>query len=102
MAAYVIAQMEVQNVEMYRDYGEKVLPMIAASGGKLLAATNADVREGRLPFPRTIIVEFPDMEAAKAWYESEEYQAILPLRTESTTGTLFMVEGFSMPEASVE
>ncbi len=99
MPVYVIAQMEVHDVEMYREYGEKVLPMVAASGGNLLAATDADVHEGTLPYRRTVIVEFPSMEAAKTWYESDEYQAILPLRTKSTTGTVFMVEGFSMPEA---
>ena len=51
---------------------------------------------------RTVLGEFPTMEAAKTWYESDEYRAILPLRTQSTKGTLLMVEGFSMPEASAD
>ena len=72
-----------------------------AAGIKLLAANdNAEVREGMQPFPRTVIVEFPDMEAARAWYESGDYQAIAPLRQAASTGTLFMIEGFSISDAS--
>ncbi len=101
MPAYVVAQMEVHDIETYRDYAGKVMPTFAAFGGKLLAANDAaDVREGSQPFPRTVIAEFPDMEAACAWYESSDYQAIAPLRQAASNGTLFIVEGFSIPEAS--
>ena len=103
MAVYVLAQMKVHDIEMYRDYATKVPASFAAHGGKFLTATDtAEVLEGTQPYPRTILGEFESKEAALAWYESEEYQAILPLRTDSTTGTLFIVEGFSMPEASAE
>ena len=103
MPAYIIAQMQVHDIETYRDYATKVPPTVAAFDGKILAASDtAEVREGTQPFPRTVIVEFSDMEAARAWYESDEYQAILPLRQKSTTGTVFMIEGFSLPEATGE
>ncbi len=46
---------------------------------------------------RLSLGEFPNSEAAREWYESEEYRAILPLRLEATTGTLFFVEGITMP-----
>ena len=103
MPAYIIAQRQVHDIETYRDYGAKVPPTIAAFGGKILAASDtAEVLEGTQPYPRTVILEFPNMEAAMAWYESDEYQAILPLRQKSSTGTVFMIEGFSLPEAPVE
>ena len=38
-------------------------------------------------------VEFPDLEAAYAWYESDGYQAILPLRTENSDSSAIVVEG---------
>lgn len=97
MPAYVIAQMEVHDIPKYREYASKVIGTIGTSGGKLLAANTAEVREGELPFKRTIIGEFPSADAARAWYESGAYQAIAPLRQQSTAGTLFIVEGFSMP-----
>jgi uncharacterized protein (DUF1330 family) len=93
----VIAQMEVYDIPKYHEYASKVMTTIGASGGKLLAANTAEIREGELPFKRTIIGEFPSADAARTWYESDAYQAIVPLRQQATTGTLFIVEGFSMP-----
>ena len=99
MAAYIVAQMHVHDVAKYLDYASKVGATIGNHGGSILAANEADVREGSPPFTRTVIGEFPTLQAGHDWYESAEYQAILPLRLESTTGTLFFVEGITMPPA---
>jgi uncharacterized protein (DUF1330 family) len=50
------------------------------------------VKEGFWP-GTVVIVEFPDVDAAKAWYESPAYQAILPLRTRNIDGSTLIVEG---------
>ena len=97
MAAYVVAQMLVHDLEKYLVYASQVGATIGNHGGKILTASEAEVREGSPPFSRTVIGEFPTLEAGREWYESDEYQAILPLRLESTTGTLFFVEGITMP-----
>ena len=98
MAAYVIAQMTVHDLALYREYAAKVPATVAAHGGRfLVAADSADVREGEQPYPRTVIGEFPTLEAAQRWYESPEYQALAPLRQAAANGTVFMVEGFSVP-----
>ncbi len=97
MAAYVVAQMHVHDLEKYVVYASKIGPTALGYGGKILAANEAETKEASPPFTRTIIAEFPSSEAAREWYGSEEYQAILPLRLESTTGTLFFVEGIAMP-----
>ncbi len=46
-----------------------------------------------MEYPRTVILEFPSREAFRAWYDSPEYQEILPLRLDSTPGTLIAVNG---------
>ncbi len=99
MAAYVVAQMHVHDLEKYMTYASKVGESLARYSGKIGAASEAEVREGAPAFTRTVIAEFPDSEAARNWYESEEYQAIMPLRLEATTGSLFFVEGITMPPA---
>lgn len=48
--------------------------------------------EGEWP-GKLVIIEFPDRERATAWYESPEYQAILPLRTENSEGSAIIVDG---------
>jgi uncharacterized protein (DUF1330 family) len=98
MPAYVIAQMRVHDPTTYAEYASKVPPTVAPYGGRIVAANDVDVREGTPPYPRTVIGEFPTLEAAREWYESEAYQAVLPLRLAATTGLLFIVEGLTMPQ----
>jgi uncharacterized protein (DUF1330 family) len=40
-----------------------------------------------------VVIEFPSAEAARTWYNSPEYQAALPMRLETSRGTLFMFPG---------
>jgi uncharacterized protein (DUF1330 family) len=95
MPAYFIAQLQIHDRETYREYATKVGPTVAGYGGRLLVATSkVEVMEGELAHRRTVIGEFPSLEQARAWYESAEYQAIAPLRRASTTGPVFIVEGF--------
>lgn len=98
MAAYVIAQMSVHDLDMYRQYAAAVMSTIGPFGGRLVAANDAQAVEGSPAFPRTVIGEFPDMASLKAWYDSPDYQAVINLRKDATAGTLIMVEGLTMPE----
>lgn len=40
-----------------------------------------------------VVIEFPSMELARSWYESDAYKAIRPLRTEHTEGDVILVQG---------
>ena len=42
--------------------------------------------EGDALPPRTVVLEFPSVEAAKAWYNSPEYQEIIGIRHANATG----------------
>ncbi|TMB65844.1 MAG: DUF1330 domain-containing protein [Chloroflexi bacterium] len=97
MSAYVIAQFDVNDVNMYYEYASKIFETTKGYGRRILAANDAEVREGSIPHLRTIAGEFPSLDKARAWYDSESYQAIIGLRQNSTTGHLFMVEGLTMP-----
>lgn len=98
MPAYIIAQMAVHDVETYRKYALQVASTIGPFGGRLLvAADDAAELEGARPYPRTVIGEFADAATARAWYESEAYQQIQPLRASSADGAVYIIEGFSLP-----
>ena len=47
------------------------------------------------------LLEFPDMAAARAWYESPEYQAIIGLRTETGEYNAYIFEGGPRPPAGL-
>ncbi|WP_211852465.1 DUF1330 domain-containing protein [Plastoroseomonas hellenica] len=40
----------------------------------------------------SVVILFPDRARAEAWYRSPAYQAILPLRTENSDSTAFLVD----------
>ena len=97
MAGYVIANYEVTNGEGYQNYLATVVPTIAAHGGKILVAgSDHDGVEGS-PGPVTVVLEFPSKAAARAWYDSPEYQEIVHHRTDNTDGFLVMTETFQLP-----
>lgn len=53
---------------------------------------DVEVREGTWP-GTIVVIEFPDVEAARSWYDSPAYQDILPLRTIHIEGDVIIVEG---------
>lgn len=94
MPVYAVAQGTVEDRDMLNEYVAKVIPTIQASGGRIIGFDESpEVVEGEVVHPRTVILEFPSHEIFRAWYDSEAYQAILPLRLESTPGTLVVVNG---------
>ena len=55
-------------------------------------------RGGRYPLgnwtqQRLVVIEFPDMASAERFYDSPEYQKILPLRLKASKGRALLVEG---------
>jgi uncharacterized protein (DUF1330 family) len=94
MPVYVVAQGRIENRKMLDQYVVKVIPTIQSCGGRILGFDESpEVVEGEVGYPRTVILEFASREAFRFWYDSAEYQAILPLRLDSTPGTLVVVNG---------
>jgi uncharacterized protein (DUF1330 family) len=93
---YVVAQGRIEDREMLGEYVAKVIPSIQSGGGRILGFDESpEIVEGEVEHPRTVILEFPSREAFRAWYDSPDYQAILPLRLQSTPGTLIVVDGLA-------
>jgi uncharacterized protein (DUF1330 family) len=97
MAAYFIAQYVVTDPKLYREYQTAAAPTIQASGGEVVAFdVAAKTIEGTPPGPQTVIVKFASTEAAKAWYESPAYQAVVGKRLASTEGFAVISQSMNM------
>jgi uncharacterized protein (DUF1330 family) len=72
-------------------YLEQVEATVAPFGGRWLAQGEPEVVEGAWP-GTVVLMEFPDHASARAWYESPEYQKILPLRTRNSISDLVLVD----------
>ena len=87
MAAYFIAQYVVKDPDLYREYQAGAGPTIQASGAELVVFdVAAETVEGTPPGPQTVVIKFDSTEAAKAWYNSAEYQAVVGKRLQATEG----------------
>lgn len=75
-------KMNSENVRAYLGYGIKPIAVYGA----------IEALEGPAP-DGTIILQFPTMKDAKAWYDSPEYQAALPYRLNASEYRAFIIEG---------
>ena len=94
MSAYVISDVEILDHELIKTYRLLAQESIAKYGGRYLArGGQVEPVEGGWTPKAIIIVEFPDMARAKAWYQSAEYADALKVRTDALTRRLIFVEG---------
>jgi len=94
MAAYLVARITVHDEAKYAEYRAQVPPVIATHGGRYLVRGGAvEVKEGDPPPGRLVVVEFPDMASARAFYGNAEYAPLLKLRADSTESEVVIVEG---------
>jgi uncharacterized protein (DUF1330 family) len=94
MAAYFVVELEVTDAAAMAPYREAVPATIAQYGGRFLTrGGSSELIEGGPPPKRIVILEFADTAALKRWYNSPEYQAILPGRLNNSTSRAFVVEG---------
>jgi len=93
MPAYLINHLRIPGVPKpdNLEYLEAVEATFEPYGGKwLVLDADVEVIEGQWP-GSVVLMEFPDMETAKQWYRSPEYQQILHLRTDNVISDLILV-----------
>jgi uncharacterized protein (DUF1330 family) len=94
MAAYLIADVNVENADVYAEYRREVLPLIERFGGRFIVRGGAhEALEGDWRPARLVVIEFPSMAVLKEWYGSPEYKKLIALRQRASRGSLVAVEG---------
>jgi uncharacterized protein (DUF1330 family) len=94
MPAYLIARVEVTDWPRYREYTKATPGAIARFGGRFIVRGSEIVTLEGQPEPRRIvIIEFPNLEQAKAFYNSPEYAEAKKLRAGAAIGQFLAVDG---------
>jgi uncharacterized protein (DUF1330 family) len=94
MPAYLIAETDILDPEQYEQYKAASPGAVAAGGGRFVVrGGELAVLEGDWNPPRLVILEFENLEAAKAFYESPAYQAAIKLREGAAKLNMVAVEG---------
>lgn len=94
MPAYALAHLyDPQLNDDVLTYIERIQATMDPFGGRFLVhGPQVDVKEGSWP-GTIVILEFPTVEDARAWYDSAAYQAIIALRTDHIRADTLIVEG---------
>ena len=94
--AFVIVQIAINDRDGYHQYeiaGHQEI--FDRFSGKVVGLDESvEIVEGSWPCTRTVLIEFPTKELARAWYESDEYQAVVGLRHGAATSNLVIVSGY--------
>lgn len=97
MAVFLLAAVDRKNVDAYRGYEEGAFASVTKYGVEPLAVSDeVDVLEGTAPGKRIVLLRFKDRAALDAWYQSPEYQGVIPIR-QANADTPFVIafEGLS-------
>ena len=94
MPAYIIAEIQVTDPTAYEGYRPLAAASVARYDGRYaVRGGNIDLLESEPEPERIVVIEFPDADAARRWYRSEEYQKALRIRQSASRGRVFLVEG---------
>ena len=98
MPAFLIADINVKNDDVYKEYRSANPDIVNKYGGRYVALGGVvEVLEGDWHPNRTVIIEFPDMDSLRAFYSSEEYVALREIRWRSAESRLVAIETLAEP-----
>lgn len=94
MPGYVVVEVTIHDPELYESYKKLTPGSIEAFGGKFVVrGGQTETLEGEWHPERFVILEFPSVEVAKAWWESDAYTEARSIRERAATTKLMIVEG---------
>jgi len=94
MPAYFIVDNEVTDPAGFEEYRKQVPGTLEKYGGKILVrGGQMQMLEGDWKPKRIVVTEFPSIEQARRWYDSDEYRPLKALRLRTARGSVVLVEG---------
>lgn len=94
MSAYLIYDVDIHDPDSYAEFMRQVKPLVESFGGTYLVRGGAhEVLEGDWRPRRLVLFEFPDMDAARRLFTSDDYAPLKELRRSCSTGDIVIVEG---------
>lgn len=94
MTAYVIVDINVTDPVRYEDYKKLAAPTVEMYGGKYIArGGKSETLEGDWTPTRLVILQFENIEQAKAWHDSVEYSEAKHLRHATAISQMVVIDG---------
>ncbi|MAV82340.1 MAG: D-fructose-6-phosphate amidotransferase [Pelagibacteraceae bacterium] len=92
---YILLSINIEDPHKFQEYPQLSQSIISKYGGKyLFRGGKMNVIEGDWPWERNVLVEFENVEKAKEFYNSIEYQEALKIRQNSAKSKAIIIEGY--------
>jgi uncharacterized protein (DUF1330 family) len=96
VTAYVLVEIDVTDPEAIQAYRDLSGKAVAAHGGRFLARGGAaELLEGDGELARIVLIEFPDLDTARGWYDGDLYREARAAREGIATARFVAVEGLA-------
>ncbi|HEX4540773.1 MAG TPA: DUF1330 domain-containing protein [Acidimicrobiales bacterium] len=94
MPAYVVVDVKQTDPERGARYRELSGPSVERHGGRFLARGGAViVLDGDWEPERLVVIEFPSPDAARSWFDSDDYRRARAVREGAGTWQMVVVDG---------
>lgn len=94
MSTYIFVNVNIHEPVEYEDYKKLTPDSIVAYGGKFIVrGGETEILEGNPTVGRIVVIKFPDVKTAKAWWNSTEYSYAKSIRQRTATTEMILVEG---------
>ena len=94
MKAYLVLDFSIRDLPGFMPYVSAIPAFIEKHGGKyIVQGSEPTVMEGDWAPERMVILEFPNRQAAKAFLDDPEAQALFAVRHGTTDSKLVLVDG---------
>ncbi|MDE2952656.1 MAG: DUF1330 domain-containing protein [Chloroflexota bacterium] len=96
MPAYMLVRANVTDPDQYAQYTKLTPAILEKYGGRfVIRGGEKHVLEGPAVPERIVLLQFPDVAAAKRMYNSAEYQAAIKARAGAAEASFIVMEGFA-------
>ena len=93
MPAYILVDLELTDKEKFKDYANTVQKTVTTYGGRYTCRWGyPETLEGEWQAHRIVMIEFPTVEQARKWWDSEEYRPLKKLRRECSSAQIILVD----------
>ena len=99
MPAYIIARIDISKPEQYREYTRRSPKVVAQFGGRFIVrGAEIHTLEGPAETRRIVVLEFPSIEKARAFWESPEYRRLRKFREGAGDAQFMLLDGYPTSE----
>lgn len=92
--AYVVGHITIKDPDKWAQYRDRVPASLQPWNAELvLRGELVSVLSGQHGHTDTVVICFPDLDAANGWFNSPAYQALIPLRQSAAEVDLLLFQG---------